>query len=86
MQNSLTRIFFLFHKPRLSIPQHSVQKSKTVKIKKKKLVYGGMLAEVHSTIFRRGSKPLRKSGPEPLDSFLMLPGKSYGHVCARSTH
>lgn len=49
----------------------------TVKAKKKAHARG----QDCSTIFRRASKPLTKSGLE--SPFLMLPGASYGDVCVR---
>lgn len=49
----------------------------TVKAKKKARARG----QNCSTIFRRASKPLTKSGLE--SPFLMLPGASYGDVCVR---
>lgn len=48
----------------------------TVKAKKKVRAHG----QDCSTIFRRVSKPLTKSGLE--SPFLMLPSASYGDVCA----
>lgn len=55
---------------------HFMYDVETVKAKKK--ARGGQDC---STIFRRASKPLTKSGLE--SPFLMLPGASYGDVCVR---